>query len=206
MNHLWHSAPIGCTSLLNTNTFIICLHGSSSLLSSFLSQGLIDISAYACDLCNRWLAIFRLALECPQPNMRNRCIFIHCTNAEKMLISNGNSSNKQQQQKKYRSALFFSKTMWHFTNKIMKMYFFELTWWEAQTQLQIMQPRFKASWLLEYKVGSGIWGPVEGRGEVCSCCDFRAMPQSVVLMLMHLSAVRACMEECVGERMGWVGG
>lgn len=37
INSLWHSAPIGCTSLLHTITFIISFHGSfcSSLLSSF---------------------------------------------------------------------------------------------------------------------------------------------------------------------------
>lgn len=37
-----------------------------------------------------------------------------------------------------------------------------------------------------------------------SCCDSRALPQSVVFM--HLTVVRACMEECTEGKLGLRGG
>lgn len=65
INCLWHSAPIGCTSLLHTITFIISFHGSScsALLSSSVSLGLIDTAVYASDLCNCRPSEVPVALE-----------------------------------------------------------------------------------------------------------------------------------------------
>lgn len=99
INSLWHSAPIGCTSLLHTITFIISFHGSScsTLLSSSVSLGLIDTAVYAWDLCNCRPSEVPLALEHRhthpfQDHQENTCNQIICdvkfydTNQEKFPI------------------------------------------------------------------------------------------------------------------------
>lgn len=55
INCLWHSAAIGCTSLLHTITFIISFYGSSrsAWLCSSVSLGLIDATVYASEIWNR---------------------------------------------------------------------------------------------------------------------------------------------------------
>lgn len=87
INCLWHSGPIGCTSLLHTITFIISFHGSScsALFSSIVSLGLLDTAVYASDLCNCWPSEVPVAREhrqayafFPRPSGNKRFQKIQC--------------------------------------------------------------------------------------------------------------------------------